>query len=143
MIVPDTNVLVHAYNSASPSHEQAKQWWEACLSGTEPVGFVHPVLFGFVRVVTMTRASLLPMTVAEATERVAEWLARKAARRLYEDSEHFSRVTGLLLAAGSSGGNLVTDAQIASIAIAHGGTVHTADRDFQRFRGLKTFYPLD
>ncbi|WP_145281441.1 type II toxin-antitoxin system VapC family toxin [Pirellulimonas nuda] len=36
----------------------------------------------------------------------------------------------------------MTDAQIASIAIAHNATVHTADHDFRRFNGLKTFYPL-
>jgi hypothetical protein len=49
----------------------------------------------------------------------------------------------LLSEAKSAGGNLVTDAQVAAIAIAHGGTVHTADRDFMRFRRLSKYYPLD
>jgi predicted nucleic acid-binding protein len=38
---------------------------------------------------------------------------------------------------------LVTDAQIAAIAMARRAVVHTADRDFQRFPGLTCRYPLD
>jgi hypothetical protein len=49
----------------------------------------------------------------------------------------------LLIAAGSAGGNLVTDARIAALAIASRGVVHTSDRDFLRFPGLKTYFPLD
>jgi len=41
-----------------------------------------------------------------------------------------------------AGGNLVTDAQIAAIALAHQGEVHTADHDFRRFSGLTCRFPL-
>ncbi len=143
MIVPDANLLLHAYDSASPYHEVAKRWWKSCLEGDEVVGLTHPVLFAFVRVGTKTPAYATPMSVSEASHIVLSWLERKVVRTLPEDPQHFERVIRLLTEAGSSGGNLVTDAQIAAIAIAHQATVHTNDRDFQRFKGLKTFYPFD
>ncbi len=143
MIVPDANLLLHAYDSSSPYHEVAKGWWKVYLEGDEIVGLTYPVLFAFVRVGTKTPAYATPMSVPEAARVVSSWLDRRSVRVLREDAQHFERVIALLVEAGSSGGNLVTDAQIAAIAIAHQATVHTNDRDFQRFKGLKTFYPLD
>ncbi len=49
MIVPDANLLLYAYDKTSPFHTKAKQWWEQCLSGAEPVGLTHPVVFAFLR----------------------------------------------------------------------------------------------
>ncbi len=37
---------------------------------------------------------------------------------------------------------IVTDAQIAALAIANQASVHTADADFNRFRDLSWFNPL-
>jgi hypothetical protein len=143
MIVPDSNLLLHAYNVASPAHVAAKQWWEHCLSGGEPIGLVHPVIFAFVRVGTSRRAFSTPLTLGEAEECIAEWLDRSVTRILNPAADHIERVIGLLEAAGSAGGNLVTDAQIAALAIAHHATVHTADYDFMRFKGTKCHFPLD
>jgi predicted nucleic acid-binding protein len=41
-----------------------------------------------------------------------------------------------------SGGNQVTDAQIAALAVEHGAVLHTADSDFLRFPGLRWLNPL-
>lgn len=49
----------------------------------------------------------------------------------------------LLRVTGTGGPNLVTAAQVAAIAMFHKATVHTADRDFLRFRGLQCVFPLD
>jgi len=38
MIIPDANVLIYAHDEASPWHAKARRWWEAVLSGAEPVG---------------------------------------------------------------------------------------------------------
>lgn len=32
MIIPDVNVLIHAYNSGSPTHKAARAWWERTWS---------------------------------------------------------------------------------------------------------------
>ena len=34
MIVPDINLLVHAYNSESRVHAAARAWWESSLNGS-------------------------------------------------------------------------------------------------------------
>jgi predicted nucleic acid-binding protein len=39
-------------------------------------------------------------------------------------------------------GSLVSDAQIAAIALEHGAVQHTADSDFQRFPRLRWLNPL-
>jgi toxin-antitoxin system PIN domain toxin len=143
VIVPDVNLLLYAYDSESPFHARAQAWWRDCLSGQEPVGLTHAVVFGFVRVGTSARVYRQPWTVAEAATHVQSWLARRAVRLLLPDVDHVARVMALLRSAGSAGGNLVTDAQIAALALRHGAEVHTGDRDFMRFGGLRCRFPLD
>jgi predicted nucleic acid-binding protein len=41
-----------------------------------------------------------------------------------------------------TGGNLTTDALIAAHAVEHAATVHSDDRDFGRFGGLRWHNPL-
>lgn len=142
MIVPDSSLILYAYNSASQEHEAAKEWWEKLLSSAEPVGLVHPVIFSFLRVSTNRRAFIRPLSLARSAEIIQSWIDRKNVRLLGENRNHVSEVIDLLTVAGSSGGNLVVDAQIAALAIAHRATVHTADRDFERFSGLDCHFPL-
>jgi uncharacterized protein len=142
VIVPDVNLLLYAYDSASPFHERARQWWSDCLSGAEPVGLTHPVLFAFVRISTSARAYDRPLRLEHASAHVMSWLTRRVVRVLQPDENHVATVLTLLAEAGSSGGNLVSDAQLAALAIAHRATVHTADHDFARFVALKCHYPL-
>ena len=52
MIIPDANLLLYAYDEASPLHLRAKSWWSTCLSGPEPVRLVAVVLFAFTRIGT-------------------------------------------------------------------------------------------
>jgi predicted nucleic acid-binding protein len=40
-------------------------------------------------------------------------------------------------------GNLIMDAHLGALAIEHGATLATCDRDFAHFPGLKFFNPLD
>ncbi|NOY40305.1 MAG: type II toxin-antitoxin system VapC family toxin [Planctomycetes bacterium] len=140
--MPDSSLILYAYNTASPEQEAARDWWESLLSNDEPVGLVNPVIFSFLRVSTNPRAFLRPLTLAHSAQLIESWLDRKVVRLLSESQHHLSAVVELLTAAGSSGGNLVVDAQIAATTIAHNATIHTADRDFMRFPGLKYHYPL-
>jgi uncharacterized protein len=143
VIVPDANLLIYAYNVASPFHQAASTWWETRLSGIEPVGLTYPTVFGFVRVTTGTQAYANPLTLQESKECIAEWMTRAVIRILPPPNNYVDEVFRLLESAGSPGGNLVSDAQIATLAIAHNATLHTADRDFMRFKGLKCHFPLD
>ena len=62
---------------------------------------------------------------------------------LNPSAQHTRSVLDLLAAAGSSGGNMVTDAQIAEYAISHEAEVHAADHDLRCFPGLNCRFPLN
>jgi toxin-antitoxin system PIN domain toxin len=131
MILPDANLLLYAYDEASPFHERAKTWWEGLLSQPETVGLCPCVLFAFIRISTNARAYENPLSIDEATDIVREWISADCVRLLEftaEDSEAAMRV----LQQAGSGGNLTTDAQIAATAQRLHASVHTADTDFSR-----------
>lgn len=141
MILPDANLLLYAYDSESPFHEPAARWWESLLSSPAPIGLCPVVVFAFLRLATHPRVFELPLTVNEAGEIIASWFARPQVRLLVAGPDHVRDVCALLAQAGTAG-NLVTDAQIAAIAMEHGATVHTADMDFGRLKGTQWINPL-
>lgn len=141
MIVPDVNLLLYSYDSSSPFHDQAAAWWQACLGGEEPVLLPEVVAFGFVRVGTNPRAFHHPLTPAEAVSHVRSWLHQDVVTIPELAPDHFERVLALLEKLGSAG-NLVTDAQIAAVAMANDAVLHTSDTDFMRFVGLRWLNPL-
>ena len=79
MIVPDINLLVYAVDEDSPFHSAAKVWLEDTLSGTESVGFAWIVLLGFLRLTTRPQVLPSPLSVKQALELVALWLAQPTA----------------------------------------------------------------
>lgn len=42
MVLPDVNLLVYAYNEASPLHAAAREWWEDLLTREYPVALPWP-----------------------------------------------------------------------------------------------------
>lgn len=143
MIVPDVKLLLYACDSGSPFHTRARSWWRQCLSGREAVGLAHPVLFAFMRLSTSSRVYTDPMTLAESAECIRSWLARRISQVLQSPTDHVARVIELLGAAGGATGNLLTDAQIAALAISYRAVVHTADRDSLRCADVRCHFPLD
>ncbi|HXF86749.1 MAG TPA: PIN domain-containing protein [Xanthobacteraceae bacterium] len=57
-------------------------------------------------------------------------------------TERHAEVLGTLLAQPGVHGNLVPDAHLAALAIAHGLILCSTDGDFARFPGLKWMNPL-
>lgn len=143
MIVPDANLLLYAYDRDSPFHDAARSWWQSCLSGQESVGLTHPTLFAFLRISTNAKVYANPMTLAESAGHVRSWLARGVSQILETPVDHTQQVIALLESAGATAGNLVTDAQIAALALAYRAIVHTADRDFLRFAEVRCRFPLE
>ena len=141
MIIPDINLLLYAYDAASPFHAKAAAWWQGCLSGTEPVGLLPVVLFGFVRIGTNVRAFQNPMAASEAVGHVRSWLAQPPVELLDAGPGHVEIVFKLLEDLGTAG-NLVTDAQIAAAVLDHDAVLHTADTDFIRFGTLRWLNPI-
>jgi toxin-antitoxin system PIN domain toxin len=141
VIVSDINLLLYAYDSQSPYHSRAATWWQACLSGPEPIGLPHVVVFGFVRIGTNPRVFQNPLTCKEAVAHVRSWLSQSIVQVLDPGPNHTQEVLKLLEDIGTAG-NLVTDAQIAALSLEHNAILHTADSHFVRFPGLRWFNPL-
>ena len=81
------------------------------------------------------------MTVAEARGRVGSWLETPVTQWLTVSPRTIEIAMDLLELAGR-GGNLASDAFIGALSIEHGATVHSNDRDFARFPGVKWIDPL-
>ena len=83
----------------------------------------------------------MPLTLEQAVVVVESWLSHPHVSALQPGSQHLSVLAEVLTAAGR-GGNVVPDAHIAALAIEHDAEVHTNDRDFARFPGLRWSNPL-
>lgn len=141
MILPDINLLIYAYNEDAPHHAAAKAWWEACLSGTEPVGIAWAVLLGFIRLMSNRRVLLEPMQPQEALDHCRSWLAQPNSRILIPGPTHLDVLMNLLRDSPVST-NLITDAHLAALAIEHQAELHSNDSDFSRFSGLRWRNPV-
>ena len=141
MIIPDANLLLYAYDEASPFHRRAKSWWSTCLSGPEPVGLVAVVLFAFIRIGTSPKVFEIPFSISEAASHVNGWLEAPSTELLAVTRADVDQALAWLNEAGS-GGNLTTDAQIAAVAKRCQARVHTADTDFARFPGVRWKNPV-
>lgn len=142
MILPDANLLLYSYHPRAEQHEASRTWLEAALSGPELVQFAWPTLWAFLRISTNPRAFEEPLSISEATTTVASWLARLNAVVLEGGPRHWE-ILHHLLEVSQSEGPLVTDAALAALAIEHGATLHTTDRDFSRFPGLSWKNPIE
>lgn len=132
MKIVDTNVLLYAVNSASAHHDTAVTWLDEALSGAEVVGFPMVVVLGFVRISTNPRTARHPLSANQALDLVDRWLEQPSATVPVPTARHLPLLRGLLESAGTAG-NLVTDAHIATLALEHGATIASYDRDFQRW----------
>lgn len=141
MILPDVNILIHAYNSSSPQHFKAKEWWEGALSGSEGIGIAWVTVLGFIRITTHRQILTFPLSPQQATACIDQWLSLPHVHLTNPSSEHFTRLKDHLEKLGTAG-NLTTDAHLATLAIERGYTLYSTDVDFHRFAGLKWINPL-
>lgn len=142
MILIDANLLLYAYNSSSEDHTKAKDCLESLLSGTEPVALCWPVITAFIRIATNPRAFPRPLSRTEAAIAVAEWLEQPQTVVLVPGDNHWT-ILQRMLSQGKASGALVSDAHLAALAIEHGATLYSADRDFARFPHLRFQNPLE
>jgi len=139
--VPDANLLIYAVDEVSPHHRPAKAWLDAELSGGETFAFTWAVLLAFLRLTTNPRVFEQPLTTSEAFDVVDGWLGRPTVTVIGPTERHARLLRELLQSSGTAG-NLTSDAHLASIAIEHGATLCSPDRDFARWSGLRWTNPL-
>jgi hypothetical protein len=141
MILIDANLLIYAHNTFAQQHERAKQWLLAALDSGEAIGLSWVTLLAFLRITTSTRSFIDPMSLEEAGGIVAAWLAHPGVSILQPTERHWT-ILSRLIADGQARGPLVMDAHLAALAMEHGATLCTTDRDFTRFQGLRLLNPL-
>ena len=141
MILIDANLLIYAYHPRAELHEKSRAWLQAVLSGSDLVRFAWLTLWAFLRISTSHRVFERPLTTSEADAAISSWLARPVAGVVEPGEQHWEILRGIVRD-GQTTGPLVMDAVLAAIALEHGATICTTDRDFSRFAGLKWLNPL-
>ena len=142
MILIDANVLIYAHHAGVAEHQRSKDWLKTTLESGEPVGFAWITLLAFLRITTSPKPFPAPFTAQEAASVVTGWLGNSSASVLHPTDRHWP-ILGKLIAESQSRGPLVMDAHLAALAIEHGATLCTTDRDFTRFKGLRLLNPLE
>lgn len=140
MILIDANLLVYAYVRSFPQHPEARGWLDSRLNGETRVGLPWPSLLAFVRLVSNPRIFERPRTVREAWSQVESWLSLPLVWTPLPTADH-PRILASLLD-DSVTAKKVPDAHLAALAIEHGLTLCSTDRDFAMFPGLGWVNPL-
>jgi toxin-antitoxin system PIN domain toxin len=141
VLIPDINILVHAYNVDAREHAVAREWWERTLTQSRPVGMPWATALGFIRISTHRAILNSPMPTKDAIRTVRAWLNLPRVRIVAPGDRHAEILFGLLDRLGTAG-NLTTDAHLAALAIEYQAELVSADTDFARFPQLRWFNPL-
>lgn len=137
----DANVLLYAIDEDSPRHGVAKAWVEGVLNGARRVALPWQTVGAVARIATHPRVLTSPLTGPQVAAVIDAWLARPVVW-VPSAGEQTARILCELLGRPGVTGNLVTDAQLAALAIEHGLQVVSTDSDFARFEQVDWLNPL-
>jgi toxin-antitoxin system PIN domain toxin len=118
-VIVDANLLLYAVDQESPFHARSARWLSDHLNGGTRVGLPWQSLAAFQRISTRFGAAAEPLSPEQAWEVIEDWLDAPAAWIPVETERHRA-ILGELITRYSVRGDLVTDARLAALAIAHG-----------------------
>ena len=140
MILPDVNVLVHAFRADSLDHETCYRWLDGVVNGEARYGVSPQVLSGVIRVTTHPKVFSQPSGLDEVLS-FCQLLLGQPHCILIQPGERHWDIFARLCRDADARGNLVPDAWFAALAIESGCEWITLDRDFTRFPGLRWKLP--
>jgi uncharacterized protein len=140
-VLVDANVLLYSVDEESPHYAAASTWLTTALNGDRRVALPWQTLGAFVRIATHPRVMKNPLSAMEAARYIDAWLACSVVW-VPPTSTTTARLFSRLIADLGVTGNLVTDAQLAAIALEHGLVVVSADSDFARFPMIRWENPI-
>jgi len=140
-VIVDANILLFATDEHSRFHESARQWLEERLRGTARVGLPWQSLGAFLRLSTNPRVYPRPLTPETAWTQVDSLLSLDIVW-IPHPGPSYAEILGQLVLRHDVRGNLVTDAQLAALALEHGLAICSADTDFARFAEIEWVNPL-
>jgi hypothetical protein len=135
MILPDVNVLIYAFRGDSLHHPICKPWLDNVITGDARFGLSPQALSAVIRITTQPRAFSQPSSVAEAFAYCNNLLRQPHCEVVEPGEQHWDIFERLCRGANITGPR-VTDAWFAALALEHGCTWITYDRDYARFPGL-------
>jgi uncharacterized protein len=139
----DTNILLHAANSASAFHVPARDFLEEHLSLATPWCTTWPVLYEFMRVATHARVFPKPLRAKQALAFMGALLALDQVTVLTPTERHLAVLEDLTSQLAHPAGNLFHDIHTAVLMREYGvREIVTADADFLQFRFLTVSNPL-
>ncbi len=138
----DANILLYASDESSEWHKPAKAFLEARAVDPDILCLTWPVLMAYQRIATHPAIFAHPLPPDIAWDNVRKLLALPRTRVVVE-SEDFPADYEQVTAATVAVGNLVPDANVATILREHGvRRLYTADTDFRKFEFLEVINPL-
>ena len=140
MILPDVNVLVHAFRKDSNDHALCRSWLEGVVNGDTRYGISPQVLSSVIRITTHPRVFAQPSSLAEVFHFCNLLMEQPIALKVEPGDRHWGIFTRLCIDADARG-NLVPDAWFAALAIESGCEWITLDRDYARFERLNSRLP--
>ncbi len=135
MILPDVNVLICAFRRDTPYHVQSKTWLDSVVASDTRFGISQLVLSAVVRISTSSRIFVEPSSLSEVFGYCENLLGQSHCEIIAPGDRHWQLFSRLCLETKTKGPR-VTDAWFAALAIEHGCTWVTFDRDYARFPGL-------
>ena len=140
MILPDVNILVHAFRSDSSHHKSCRAWLESAVNGDAHYGMSPQVLSSVIRITTHPRVFVEPSRLDEAL-RFCDILLAQSHCVVIQPGERHWEIFSRLCTEADARGNLVPDAWFAALAIESGCEWITLDREYARFPGLRWRVP--
>ena len=142
MIAVDTNLLVYAHREDSPFHNEAYGCIRSLAEGDAAWAIPWPCVHEFLAIVTHPRIFDPPTPPKQAIEQIEAWIESPHLALISESSGYVPHLVAAVRK-GRIKGAQVHDARVAALCRHHGvRELWTADRDFNRFRGLAARNPL-
>ena len=140
LLLLDVNVVVAAHRPQHQHHQEVRSWWDQTVNAAQTFAVPAMIWASFLRLVTNRRVFSVPSTVGEAFGFI-EALRGQPEHIHAEPGPRHLELLKRLCADAEASGDLVPDAVLAAIAIEHGATVVTLDRDFARFSSVAQLRP--
>jgi toxin-antitoxin system PIN domain toxin len=140
MILPDVNILVHAFRSDSAEHKRCRSWLDGMVNGDARYGMAPQALSAVIRITTHPKVFVRPSSMEEVLRFCNVLLDQPQCVVIQPGERHWEIFTRLCTEADVRG-NLVPDAWFAALAMESGCEWITLDRDYARFPGLRWRVP--
>jgi len=140
MLILDVNVVLAAHRFEHPHHGLVRPWFDALVEGDERFGVPMSVWASFLRIATNHRVFDVPSPRAAVFGFIDATTAQPHHLAVAPGPRHLAILRRLCEEADADG-DLVPDAVLGAIAVEHGATVVTLDRDFARFTSVRHHRP--